>query len=100
MLNSMEFMTVYKILIKLHFFFLYVVLYSVFRNSNPFVEPAQTTNIILRYMVIGLFVWFVSVSIFFFLRQYRETWDRGDYLSPYIMVGSIIVIAVLEYAVY
>lgn len=93
-------MTVYKVVIRLHFFFLYVVLYSVFRNSNPFVEPSEITNTLLGYMVTGMFVWFVTASIFLFLRQYAEKWDRGDYLSPYVVACAVIVIAVLEHAIY
>jgi len=81
-------------------FLLYVVLYSVIRNSNPFVDPSQTSDWLLRYMVIGLFIWFAVLSVFLFLKQYKETWDRGDYLSRYVIVSSITIVALLEYAVY
>jgi hypothetical protein len=93
-------MTVYKVLIKVHFFLLYTVLYSVFRISNPFAEPSETTNVLVRYMTIGLFIWFVGVNIFLIFKQYKETWDRRDYLSPYVIFTSLITIAVFEHVFY
>ena len=93
--------TIEHIVIKFHFFYLYVFLYSCFRNTLWFVDDlTEIEAVILKYMVIGGFLWFIGANFFLYQKKYKSGWGRKDYLSPYVLSASIITIALLEFFVF
>lgn len=95
-------MTLYKVAIKFHFGFLYVFMYSIFRNLNGFVEITDATERVITNLIYGFGSWFIGSNLFFFLRESetKETWGREDYLSPYVLAISLTIIVLLEVIVY
>lgn len=70
--------------------YLYVLLYSIFRNSNPFVEMNDYTASILKVMGIGFLIWFIIVNLIAWLRwqegrkaKVSRPWHRSDYFNIY-----------------
>jgi hypothetical protein len=93
-------MTIEKGIIKVHFVFLYVLIYSIARMLNWFVELTDTQAMVLSYLAIGFFFWFIAVNLFLYFRNYRQGWDRKDYLSGYVLLSALSIIVLLEYLVY
>ena len=86
-----------RLLYKIHFTLLYVFLYSVFRNTLWFVgEPTEIESKLLWYLGIGFFVWFIGVNLFLFLSNYKASWNRKDYLSPYVLLTSSMILLLFE----
>ena len=93
-------MVLEKVILKVHFCFLYVLLYSIFRNLNWIVDVSDATATVLRYLVIGFFVWFIVANLFLHYRKYNLGWSREDYLSSYVLLSALGIIISLEYLVY
>ena len=93
-------MTIERVLFKIHFCFLYVLMYSVVRNLNWMVELSDRSAIVIRWLVISFFIWFIGVSTFLYSRNRKVRWDRTDYLSVWVVLVSLIIVALLEYLVY
>jgi hypothetical protein len=93
--------TVLKWIHRFHFFFLYVLLYSVFRNGLWFVDPmTDTESTLLRYMTIFGFIWFLGANFYIVNSGLKGTWTRDDYLSPYVLSLAVTTICVLELFVF
>src|SRR5882762_143167 len=57
---------VHNILYRLHFVFLYILLYSAFRNNWWFMdEPTELEASVMRGLAIGFFLWFFGINFFF-----------------------------------
>jgi|GEM_PF-4752214 len=93
-------MVIEKILFKIHFCFLYVLMYSVVRNLNWMVDLSDRSAVVIKWLAIGFFIWFLGVNAFLYSRNRKVKWDRTDYLSVWVMLVTIIIIAFLEYLVY
>jgi hypothetical protein len=93
-------MTLERVLFKIHFCFLYVLMYSVVRNLNWMVELSDKSAIVIRWLVISFFVWFIGVNAFLYSRNRKVRWDRTDYLSVWVVLVTLIIVALLEYLVY
>lgn len=90
-----------EIIIKFHFFFLYVLLYSCFRNTLWFVDDLTKIEAsALKYMTIGFFFWFILSNLFLYKRNYKSGWGRKDYLSPFVLSASVFTISLLEFFVF
>lgn len=92
-------MVIEKVLFKTHFCFLYVLMYSAIRNLNWMVRDYLSDRIIIviQSLSIGFFVWFIGVNIFLFIRQSKIKWDRSDYLSVWVLLATLAIVALLEY---
>ncbi len=68
---------VHTILYRLHFVFLYILLYSAFRNNWWFMdEPTELEASAMRGLIIGFFVWFIGVNIFLFTWKQKGRWHN------------------------
>ncbi len=85
-----------KFLFRIHFCFLYVLLYSVFRNLNWTVEVDARTADFIEKLGIAFFIWFILVNIFLYSRGLKIKWGRSDYLSTTVIVVSIAIVVFLE----
>ena len=93
--------TILKLIHRFHFFFLYVLLYSVFRNGLWFVDPMTDTEItLLTYMTIFTFMWFLGANFYLVNSKLKGTWTRDDYLSPFVLISALTVICMLEVFVF
>jgi len=103
--------TIIKLLHRFHFFFLYVFLYSGFRNGLWFVDPmTETERTLISYMTIFGFIWFLGAN--FYLENYKLNeerlwptmrklvWTKADYLSPIVLIAAATVIGALELFVF
>jgi hypothetical protein len=93
-------MVIEKIIFKIHFCFLYVLMYSVVRNLNWMVDLSDRSAVVIRWLAIGFFIWFLGVNAFLYSRGSKVKWDRADYLSVWVVLVTIAIIAFLEYSVY
>jgi len=93
--------TILKLIHRFHFFFLYILLYTSFRNGLWFVDPmTETESTLLKYMVIFGFIWFLGVNFYIINSKFKGAWTRKDYLSPYVLISTAIVICLLELFVF
>lgn len=93
-------MAIEKILFRIHFCFLYVLMYSVVRNLNWMVDLSDRSAVVIRALAIGFFIWFLGVNAFLYFRRRKVKWDRTDYLSIWVLLVTVTIIALLEYLVY
>jgi hypothetical protein len=99
--NTSDKPTILKLIHQFHFFFLYVFLYSCFRNGLWFVDPmTEIETRLLRNLTIGFFIWFLGINLFVFIKEYRGSWSRKDYLYPYVLISTLTVIFLLEFFVF
>lgn len=109
--NSVNKPTHIKLLHRFHFLFLYVFLYTGFRNNIWFVQPmTETEHALLSNMAIFFFIWFFGVNLYLANYKLKEEklwpkmrslgWNRDDYLSPVVLILTVTVICALELFVF
>lgn len=92
---------VHNFLFQIHFAFLYVLLFSTFRNNWWFMdEPTELETVVSKILIIGFFVWFIGVNILLFVWKQKGTWNRSDYFSWPVIVSSLLAILLLEVFVF
>lgn len=87
-------------LYKIHFCFLYVLGYSGLRNVDWIAEPPEQAATVATYLAYGFFVWFFGVNLFLASRKNKRSWNKSDFLSPYVVFGAVAIVALLEFLVY
>ena len=93
--------TVEKFIVRFHFVFLYVMLYSTFRNTLWFVDDlTEAETIVLKFLIIGFFIWFIVANLFLYMMNYKRGWNRKDYLSRYVLSSTVIILIILEILVF
>ena len=93
-------MPIEKFLFRVHFCFLYLLMYSLFRNASRMPELSDNLASFLRYLTFGFAIWYTLFSLYLFLKDRPVKWDKSDYLSPIVLVITVILIIMLEYFVY
>lgn len=91
-------MSIFKIIVRFHFIFLYVAFYSALRYG--FGQNSEIGEKVLSFFAVSLFAWFILANLILFLADYRGGYSRKDYLSTYVLSITAIVIVLLEYFVY
>lgn len=94
--------SIIKLIHKVHFFFLYVFIYSILRNFHRMNNDGDPIIPFIHYLTISFGIWYLSVNLIILLlprteEGRRESWDRNDYLSIPVILASIFMICVLEY---
>jgi hypothetical protein len=90
-----------ELIAKVHLVFLYVLMYSLFRNLNWFVD--ELTNIqvtVLKSLTIGFFFWFIGANLFLYLKKNKNKLNQKYFLSGYVLLPALAIIILLEYLVY
>jgi hypothetical protein len=93
-------MTIEKVLSRVHFCFLYVLMYSTFRNLNWLVDFSERSAVFIKWLAIAFFFWYFGINAFLYFRDQKIIWDRNDNLSVWVVIGSLTIIGFLEYLVF
>ena len=63
------------------------------------VHPSALTNSVLKYMVVGFFVWYIGILLFL-PKEPKLKKDQSYYFPRGMLVVSATIIALLEYFIF
>lgn len=89
-----------NILHRIHYIFLYVLMYSIVRLLLWPIALSETQETVLGFLAIGFFLWFVGVNIFLHFRKSKAKTNHKEYRSPYVVTIALSAIILLELLAY